>query len=227
MKQTLMNQQMVKAILTCAKCGKMSVPVPCEFCGSTEFVKSQTRRPCRGEINEDPDAWYGLRNVSGNVWLANWNGTGQKPHEELLSFKSPFKVGEVRWVRETFHHIEQELEYVDVGCVMVPVAELCAEKIIYKVDEPDLVLKWKPSIHMPKWAARIFIKPTRVWAERCQSMSEADAKAEGVKPFTCSERDSYTVGFAGVYNSCYPKAWEDNIWNFACEFERCSKPEGE
>ena len=43
-KQLLLNQDMVRASLTCAKCGKLSRPFPCCHCGSTEFLKQQTRR---------------------------------------------------------------------------------------------------------------------------------------------------------------------------------------
>ena len=82
-----------------------------------------------------------------------------------------YQPGDLLYVKETFYHIEQELEYVDVGCgASVPVAELCAEKIIYRADEPELLLKWKPSIHMPKWAARIWLEVTKVRVERIQDI---------------------------------------------------------
>lgn len=35
---------MLCAVVTCARCGQISIPFPCQHCGSTEFRKTQTRR---------------------------------------------------------------------------------------------------------------------------------------------------------------------------------------
>jgi len=73
--------------------------------------------------------------------------------------------GTVLWVRETW--AQENVNHKDV--------------FIYKADGWDRSgLKWKSSIHMPRKAARIFLKVKNVRVERLQDISEEDAKAEGV-----------------------------------------------
>lgn len=75
-------------------------------------------------------------------------------------------VGDILWVRETFG--------------FVPTGK--GEKIGYKADhEGPMWNKWKPSIHMPKAACRLYLKVKSVRMERLHDITEEDAKAEGVE----------------------------------------------
>lgn len=110
------------------------------------------------------------------------------------------------------------------------------------------VTKWKPSIHMPKEAARIWLKVTDVRVERLQDITEEQACMEGTDPWdeacyenngwhpTLSDPDSggdpnMIDGFHKLWNSTIKKSdldsygWEANPYVFVIEFIRIDKPE--
>jgi hypothetical protein len=72
---------------------------------------------------------------------------------------------------------------------------------------------------MPKKAARIKLRVKRVWIERIQDISEADAKAEGTKPEPKMRAHRYRYAFGCLWDSIY-KTWSENPFVWACEFER-------
>jgi len=97
--------------------------------------------------------------------------------------------------------------------------------------------KWRPSIHMPRWASRITLEVTGVRVERVQEISESDAQAEGSDPWyeadltPCGElRDGpsfkYTAGFHDLWNSINAESgfgWDVNPWVWVVEFKRINK----
>lgn len=67
----------------------------------------------------------------------------------------------------------------------------------YVADEPNYKLfKWKgiPSIHMPKAAARIWLRCTGVRLERLQDISTTDIIAEGVQLLMSRDKVLYELG---------------------------------
>lgn len=151
--------------------------------------------------------------------------------------RPPCQPGDILYVRETWHK--------------------GLERYIYRADYSDtekfyrggkeIEMKWHPSIHMPKEAARIWLKVTDVRVERLQEITEEEAKAEGAKqcyehvdrlenkPVTYLAEDGhgyYVLGFKNIWNSTIKKAnldrygWDENPWVWVIEFERCEKPEG-
>lgn len=91
--------------------------------------------------------------------------------------------------------------------------------------------EWKPSLFMPKEAARIFLKVKDVRVERLQQITEEQAQAEGCNSGmltgTCTARGQ----FENLWNSTIKKSdlslygWEASPWVWVIEFERCEKPE--
>ena len=101
-------------------------------------------------------------------------------------------------------------------------------------------VKWSPSIHMPKEAARIWLKVTDVRVERLQDITEDSAKAEGAnwkngKNVGWEEKMRHTAieRFAEIWESTIKKSdldrygWAANPYVFVIEFEQCEKPDEE
>lgn len=108
-------------------------------------------------------------------------------------------------------------------------------------EQPPGLETWHPSIHMPKEAARIFLRVTDVRVERVQDITEEQAKAEGANQcyeqidssenrlVTYLAEDSngyYISGFKCVWDSTIKKSdldrygWAANPWVWLIEFER-------
>lgn len=107
--------------------------------------------------------------TSGNPCLVDDRGRTTAP--------SPWRnvePGDRLWVRECWAGYIEKMD----GTTGVPWAHYRA------TDENDFLpgMKWKPSIHMPRWASRLTLVVTSTKIERLQDISEADAKAEGWTP---------------------------------------------
>ena len=156
---------------------------------------------------------------------------------DLVGLISHYQPGDILWVRETWAKIS---DWSDV----------CPETgmfdgYIYKADWPSSGEhpKWRPSIFMPREAARIFLRVTNVRAERVQDITEDDAIAEGVgdlffEEIGYSNNPKYDLlmewktlereQFELLWNSINAKrgfGWDSNPWVWVIEFERCEKPE--
>lgn len=147
----------------------------------------------------------------------------------------PFEPGDILWVRETwcenknpnsqnFGGHEYRADYEGALC-------------------QDLIT-WFPSIHMPKQAARIFLRVKDVRVERLQDITEEQAEKEGCSAgsfhITCGPFGNYdeppeefdaVEDFQRVWDTTIKPAdrdvygWKANPWVWVIEFERCEKPE--
>lgn len=92
---------------------------------------------------------------------------------------------------------------------------------------------WHPSIHMPKEAARIFLRVQDVHAERVQEITGAECVREGIPQESLKEvGEAFTVGqFADLWDSTVKPAdlprygWDANPWVWVINFERISRDE--
>lgn len=98
-----------------------------------------------------------------------------------------------------------------------------------------VITKWLPSIHMPKEAARTFLRVTDVCAERLQEIDKLweNYDKEGMRnPDFQNISIAMQERFISIWDSTIKKAdllrysWNANPWVWVIEFERCEKPEG-
>ena len=95
-------------------------------------------------------------------------------------------------------------------------------------------MPWKPSIHMPKEAARIWLKVTDVRVERLKDMTENDVIKEGIgfdKEHIEVLGGHYDIPYSFEWDSTIKKkdlplyGWDASPWVWVIEFERTVKPE--
>lgn len=211
--------------------------------------KSCTRRIVKGFIPNDAVWGYTAFTPKGCI---SCRGTFADGYGEKF-FKLPCEPGDILYVRETWERFEcWNCEGDERGnCPKEPqknvLDKTCGCYMYRATDEISGDAKWHPSIHMPKEAARIWLKVTDVRVERLQDITENGAKAEGAKqcyeqintvedkPVTYLAEDGkgyYVLGFKSVWNSTIKKSdlnrygWDANPYVWIIEFERCEKPEG-
>lgn len=187
-------------------------------------IKGSTRRIVKGFIPNDAVWGYTAFTPKGYI---SCRGTFADGYGEKF-FKLPCEPGNILYVRETWKKAPNGYYYYEDW---------------QRNDIAD-VTKWKPSIHMPKEAARIWLKVTDVRVERLQEITEDGCIAEGIYPSNCRGCNA-TFGcdvcpdegydevdkFVEVWNSTIKKSdldrygWDASPWVWVIEFERCEKPE--
>mgnify|MGYP006173759291 CR=1 FL=1 len=135
--------------------------------------------------------------------------------ENYISSMCPFgKSGDLIYVRETFGFSDPD--YYDYETPMDVIYRTELNRPVTRMPE-----KWKPSIHMPRWASRLTLKINSVRVERIQDISEKDSWAEGFEGYD----DDVTGGVNGYSQFCeawkniYGASWDKNEWVWVIDFE--------
>lgn len=222
MKPILFNTDMVRAILDGRKTVTRRVVKP--------QPKGRIAYACMGYR-------YGTWGYPDkNAWKY-WDDESYKrpdgiAQEELeRRWTPPCHTGDILYVREMWAHPSKA--EIDNGAP--------ANMYLYNADAPLLPCaydRWRPSIHMPKDAARLFLRVTDVRVERLQDITADGCKQEGIwddyKASSQKYHDAlvelaYPKCFAELWNSTIKPSdlslygWEANPWVWAIEFKRISK----
>lgn len=190
--------------------------------------KTCTRRVIKPQWEECPHCKYVYNEyiydkMAENVYCARC-GYPLEPER-----RSPYQLEDIMYVRETWGHpisLNSDKQYV-----------FRADKIAESGFENDSHI-WHPSIHMPKEAARIWLKVKNVRVERLQDITAEQVVKEGTTGLTMDLIQSsdelkrhYDIPFAVLWDSTIKKAdrnlygWAANPRVWVIEFERCEKPE--
>lgn len=188
---------------------------------NTEMVRAilDRRKTCTRRVIKPPENMDGIPVGKG--------GDSSNP----LGFMYPgcikrpqYQPGDILYVRETWKKAPNGYYYYED----------------WKRNDIADVTKWKPSIRMPKEAARIWLKVTDVRVERLQDITEEGAKKEGAidnRGFIHSPNNEYDnvhtarEHFVKIWNNTIKKSnldrygWDASPWVWVIEFERCEKPE--
>lgn len=189
--------------------------------------KTQTRREVKPQNFSISDQ---IAEVTDNGLMVHFSKEGNGT--SFMGTKNKFGcVGDILWVRETWCH--NGLGYYRY-------------KSTYTKDGTGFkhgFEKWKPSIHMPKAACRLFLKITSITVQRLTTINRLDCISEGVfkgvdLEDTVHEQEYYQSKFGGErFPSAYQafsalwqsingeKSWESNPWVWVIEFKRIEKPE--
>jgi hypothetical protein len=122
----------------------------------------------------------------------------------LMGYSQYGYPGDVLWVREKFIHVPNAI----------------IRPYYYAADQDEIMLasyKWKPSIHMPRAAARFFLKITNLRIERLNDITEEDAVAEG---YESDGDESAKIWFSMLWDKINGSgAWNANPWVWVIDFE--------
>lgn len=197
--------------------------------------KTQTRRILKpqppSDVGEIQSGFFHPTKIdrSGNEYPGE-QVCGAYSTDGQWGVKSPYGGPGARlWVRETWAPVSTFDPSPETGA-------------LYRADPiydgmASFEWRWRPSIHMPRWASRITLEVTGVRVERVQEINEVDARAEGVEeqveipgiergvhgdpiqPKNCSatNRERFAYLWSKING---PDSWEANPWVWVVEFKR-------
>lgn len=223
-KPILFNTEMVRAIL--------------------DGRKTCTRRICK-DANEYTVPDMEFYNADKRTYAVH-NFADKEQMEQLSTVERtcPICPGDILYVRETWEHFDCCCFEGDEhgNCYQEPQQNVLNKSYgcyMYRAtDEIYGDARWHPSIHMPKEAARIWLKVTDVRVERLQDITGVSIRKEGIEVDTKEYASKFDFIselfflFQRLWDSTIKKSdldrygWDANSWVWVIEFERCEKPKG-
>lgn len=227
--------------------------------------KTQTRRIMKVQPSEDftpmnmaletdyKARWYtpGVVDKDGYLQPASKEVFGVSNENE--GYSCPFgAVGDRIWVRETWssdfanYYPNDRVWYAADNNRRLDIEVVDGVRGIYSPEsDVHVPFRWRPSIHMPRWASRILLEITDVRVERLNAISPEDAESEGLEctnftgfgdepglpsypepdvyfdPLKKQWKEYPPEAFAGLWESIYGEgSWQANPWVWVIKFKR-------
>lgn len=182
--------------------------------------KTQTRRICK---------------------LAMRDGMPEPEYQSLLKYCPYGQLGERLWGRESWQYYDWSEE--GEPCIrfasdnttkwpevhddawndrLVEIWEVLSRDKNFGIDNRARDRRWRPSIHMPRWASRITLEVTGIRVERLNDISDSDSLAEGIYP---TSTGLYLGSAIAEYRKLWEQingagSWDANPWVWVVEFRR-------
>lgn len=193
--------------------------------GILEGRKTQTRRIIKRPLKHPNWTGYMLTHKKDGAIECG----PDYPDNDDDFVRNPYGVpGDRLWVRESWACIDPRQSVRDGQAVPEHpnlsdgTLEFWKTKLRYRTNGEfavDESYRWRPSIHMPRWASRLTLEITGIRVERVQEISEADSEAEG-----CTG-DLPQISAKGLFRTLWDDtngkgAWERNDWVWVVDFRR-------
>lgn len=210
--------------------------------GILEGRKTATRRVIKPQPAQGQNHRLGICTAGDKKDTGKYVFSTEECGGRLLYVRPPCLPGDILYVRETWSFLPCIECRMEGGCSRIPAPyedkdEASEGCYIYRAGcaAPERIV-WRPSIHMPKEAARIWLKVKRTAAERLHDMKLEDFLSEGasVRPEAFNDPDNAYLqareAFINIWDSTIPKGqqalycWDADPWVWAVEFERCGRP---
>lgn len=170
--------------------------------------------------------------------MACSNGDPGRPESSVFCEDNRIGVpGDRLWVRETWSPWSDVVDCDEAAKLRDARAQMPWACVLYGADRAwsnsqpsDNGGRWRPSIHMPRWASRLTLDVVSVRVERLQAITEEDALAEGVSPapFCKSGRPpglEHVEAYEDLWTAINGKRapWARNPWVWVVEFTRVTE----
>ena len=184
--------------------------------------QTQDRRPIKFQYDGAEDVrWVDVPDMETgwHPWRFGAS-TGMYPYGNVIKCPTG-KPGDRLWVREGF-------KATGMFSGMTPRNTKACRSFIYRADgEQPLRYKhtrWRPNIHMPRWASRITLEVLGVRVERVQDISDDDAVAEGCEGELVDQGVIMpSMQFKDLWDSLYGKtefSWGADPWVWVTDFKK-------